>query len=148
MPKPEPKQIEEAQIPIKALEIVQKVKFPMLATIDIDQPRIRPVSPVLTKGFTVYVANLRSYHKTQEIALNNRVELCYLDPEHNQVRITGRAEVVRDKKLLQEIWDNNRLLEHYLGNIDNPELVVYRCIPTRVFFMQEWALTYHEVPIN
>ncbi|NND06770.1 MAG: pyridoxamine 5'-phosphate oxidase family protein [Saprospiraceae bacterium] len=148
MPKPEPRQIEEAQIPTKALEIVQAVKFPMLATVDVDQPRVRPVSPVLTNGFTVYVANLRSYHKTQEIALNNRVELCYLDQDHNQVRITGRAEIVRDRALLQEIWDNNRLLEHYLGSIDNPELVVYRCVPARVIFMQEWALNYHEVPIT
>ena len=49
-----------------------------------------------TDGFTVYVANLRSYHKTEEIAANPRVELCYLDDHHDQVRITGVAEVVTD----------------------------------------------------
>src|SRR5439155_3947475 len=103
------------------------------------------VSPVRTDGFTAYVANLRSYHKTAEIAANPRVELCYLDPCHDQVRITGVAEVVADRALLQEIWDANPLLRQYLGSLDNPELIVYRITPTRVRYMQEWALEYYPV---
>ncbi len=51
----------------------------------------------------VYVANLRNYHKTVEIAANPKVELGYMDGEHNQVRITGVAEVVTDRALLDEI---------------------------------------------
>ena len=34
-------------------------------------PRLRPVSPVRTDGFTVYVANLRSYAKTAQIETNS-----------------------------------------------------------------------------
>lgn len=148
MAKPSPKKIPVEDIPQLAGEIVQKVKFPMLATIDGDQPRVRPVSPLLTRGFEVYIGNLRSYHKTREIAANNHIELCYLDPDHNQVRITGIAEVVTDQVLLQHIWSKNPLLKHYLGSIDNPDLVVYCCRPLQVRFMQEWALEYHEVPLN
>ena len=101
-----------------------------------------------TDGFTVYVASLRQYHKTQEIAANPRVELCYLDDRHDQVRLTGTAEVLADRALLQQIWDANPLLRQYLGSIDNPELIVYRIRPTRVRFMKEWALDYHEVPFE
>ena len=119
----------------------------MLATIDGNQPRVRPVSPVRTDGFTVYVANLKSYGKTADIEKNHKVELCYLDEDHNQVRITGEAEVVTDRNLLEEIWNSNRLLQHYLGSIDNPELIVYKIIPAKVRFMQEWALTYYDVPV-
>lgn len=147
MPKPVPEKIDPKAIPARALEIVRNVKFPMLATVDIDQPRLRPVSPVLTRGFEVFIANLRSYGKTQEIALNHRIELCYLDPDHHQVRITGRAEVLNDRSLLEQIWQKNPLLKHYLGSIDNPELIVYRCVPLRVRFMQEWALEYVEVSL-
>jgi general stress protein 26 len=135
--------------PTKVLELAQAVvqgdRFPYLATIDGDQPRLRPVSPVRTDGFTVYVANLRPYHKTQEIAANPKVELCYLDDKHDQVRITGIAEIVTDQPLLQEIWDANPLLRQYLGSLDNPMLIVYRIKPARVRFMKEWALDYHEV---
>lgn len=147
MSKPEPKRVDAASVPAMARDIVRKVRFPMLATVDDDQPRLRPVSPVKTDGFVVYVANLKSYGKTRELSVNDKVELCYLDEDHNQVRITGTAEVVNDRGLLEEIWNANRLLQHYLGTIDNPALIVYRIKPNRVRFMLEWALEYYEVPL-
>lgn len=146
--RPTPEPVDERDLAALALSVMHSARFPFLATLDGDQPRVRPVSPVRTDGFTVYVANLRSYHKTLEIEANPSVELCYLDAEHDQVRITGRAEVVGERALLQEIWDGNPLLRHYLGTIDNPELIVYRIRPARVRFMREWALEYHEVPLD
>ncbi|MGV3754239.1 MAG: pyridoxamine 5'-phosphate oxidase family protein [Verrucomicrobiota bacterium] len=137
-----------AEVLERATKVVQEDRFPYLATIDGDQPRLRPVSPVRTDGFTVYVANLRMYHKTGEIAANPKVELCYLDEGHNQVRLTGVAEVLTDRALLQEIWDGNPLMRKYLGSIDNPALIVYRILPKQVRYMQEWALEYHEVALN
>jgi len=147
MNKPKPQHIDSQQVLALAQQVVHSDRFPQLATMDGDQPRLRPVSPVRTDGFTVYVANLKSYHKTVEIEANPKVELCYLDEGHNQVRITGVAEVVTDRDLLQEIWDENPLLRQYLGSIDNPELLLYRVVPKRVRFMQEWALEYFEVPL-
>ena len=119
-----------------------------MATIDADQPRLRPVSPVWTDAFTVYVANLRSYHKTGEISANPKVELCYMDDGHNQVRITGVAQAVTDRDFLQQVWDSNPLLRQYLGSIDNPELILYRVVPKQVRYMQEWALEYYDVPLE
>ena len=148
MTKPAPKSIEPGELLDLARGVVATDRFPQLATIDGDQPRLRPVSPVKTDGFTVYVANLRSYHKTAEIAANPRVELCYVDAGHNQVRITGVAEVVTERAVLEEIWADNSLLRQYLGSLDNPELIVYRIRPNRVRYMQEWALEYYEVPLG
>jgi general stress protein 26 len=148
MPKPQPQTVDPRQLVDLAQAVIQADRFPYLATIDGDQPRLRPISPVKTEGFTVYVANLRSYHKTSEIHANPKVELCYLDDHHDQVRITGVAEVVDDRKVLQEIWEANPLLRQYLGEVTNPQLVLYRIRPTRVRFMREWALDYYEVPLN
>src|SRR5437899_1528832 len=147
MTRPSPKPVDPGELPALALGVIRADRFPLLATIDGDQPRVRPVSPVKTEGFTVYVANLRMYHKTVEIAANPNVELCYLDGKHDQVRITGVAEVVTEQSLLQEIWDANPLLRQYLGSLDNPTLIVYRIRPTQVRFMREWALDYHDVPL-
>jgi general stress protein 26 len=147
MTRPTPEPIDPQQLVKLAAETMQAARFPFLATVDGEQPRVRPVSPVRTEGFTVYIANLRSYNKTQEIEANPRVELCYLDGGHDQVRISGLAEVVANPALLREIWDENPLLRGYLGTIDNPELIVYRVSPERVRFMREWALEYHEVPL-
>ena len=146
--RPAPKPVDPGELPRLARAVIAADRFPFLATLDGDRPRLRPVSPVRTDGFTVYVANLRSYHKTGEIEANPQVELAYLSADHDQVRISGRAEVVTDQGLLGEIWDANPLLRHYLGSPDNPELIVYRILPERVRFMREWSLEYHEVPLE
>lgn len=148
MTQPAPDPVDPAELTSFANAVIAADRFPYLATMDGDQPRLRPVSPVRTDGFTVYVANLRQYHKTAEIEANPKVELCYLDEKHDQVRITGIAEIVTDRPLLEEIWDANPLLRQYLGSIDNPALIVYRIVPHRVRFMREWALEYHEVDVE
>ncbi len=145
MPAPAPIPPEEATR--LSHEVIRRAKFPMLATVDeAGQPRVRPVSPVRVDGFTIFVANLRSYGKTRELAANARCELCYLDEHHDQVRITGNAHIERDASVLGTIWESNPLLRRYLGTPDNPELIIYRVEPARVRFMREWALEYVEVP--
>ena len=140
MTRPTPEPIDPRHVVDLAAKTMRAARFPFLATIDGDQPRVRPVSPVRTDGFAVYIANLRAYHKTVEIKANPRVELCYLDDGHDQVRVAGVAEVVTDPALLRAIWDENPLLRGYLGTIDNPELIVYRVMPERVRFMRDVAL--------
>lgn len=145
--KPEPP-LQPAEVRARALAVIAADPFPMLASIDADQPRVRPVSPLRTDGFTVFVASLRSSGKTGELARNPNVELCYLTKDHDQVRLTGVSELVTDAALRQEIWDSNSLLRVYLGSIDNPEFMLYRVTPVRVRYMREWALVYHEVPLE
>jgi len=148
MPAPKPQPVDPDQLPQLALATMKTAKFPMLATMDGKQPRVRPVSPVKTEGFVVYVANLRSYHKTGELEQNPLVELCYLDAHHNQVRITAASQVVTDRALIEGIWAENPLLKMYLGASDNPEFILYKLTPQRVRYMREWALQYFEVPID
>ena len=147
MSKPQPKPIDESQLLSLAQTVIAADRFPMLATIDGDQPRLRPVSPVKTDGFDIYVANLKFYGKTREIESNPRVELCYMDAQHNQVRLTGLAKVLNERSKLQEIWDENPLMQQFLGSIDNPDLIVYHIQPNQVRYMQEWALKYYDVPL-
>ncbi len=146
MSKPKPEPVDPSELTAVALATMASAKFPMLATMDGDQPRLRPVSPVRNEDFTIYLANLLSYGKTREITANAKVELCYLAANHDQVRITGTASILTDRALLETIWNANPLLRSYLGSLDNPELLIYRVTPNRVRFMREWALEYHEVP--
>jgi general stress protein 26 len=144
--KPEPA-IPQTELRRVALETMSAAKFPMFASVDRDQPRLRPVSPVKTEEFTVFVASMRSSGKTAELERNSKVELCYLSEGHDQVRITGFADLVTDAEVRRRIWDENPLLRAYLKSIDNPEFILYRVAPQRVRFMREWALEYQEVPL-
>ena len=126
---------------------MKQAKFPMLASMDGDQPRVRPVSPVKTTEFTAFVASFRSSHKTGELLANEKVELCYMSDKHDQVRITGVAEVETSRDVIESIWEANPLLRSYLGTPDNPDFMLYRIVPTHVRFMREWALEYHDVSL-
>lgn len=149
MTQPVPEPVDPSRVREYALAIVAADRFPVLATVEGGlQARVRPISPVRTVDFTVYIANLRRYGKTAEIAANPRVELCYVNERHDQVRLTGLAEVITDRALLQDIWNENPLLKHYLGTIDNPELIIYGITPVHVRFMREWALEYFDVPLT
>ena len=146
--KPEPPAVWPDELRGVALETMRLAKFPMLASIDGDQPRLRPVSPVKSLGFTVWVASLRSSGKTAELERNSRVELCYLAENHDQVRITGTAQTVTARNERLEIWNTNPLLRAYLPSPDSPDFILYRVSPSRVRFMREWALEYHDVPLE
>jgi general stress protein 26 len=136
-----------AELRQAALGVIRADPFPMLASLDGDQARVRPVSPVRSEEFTVYVASMRSSNKTNEIAANSRVELCYLTEGHDQVRITGIAENVTDAAVRQSIWDSNPLLRVYLKSVDNPEFILYKVVPNGVRYMKEWALQYQIVEV-
>jgi general stress protein 26 len=148
VPAPVPFNPSPAELTRLARQVITSARFPQLATLDGVQPRLRPVSPVRVDHFTVYVANLRAYRKTTEIAANPRVELCYVDERHDQVRITGVAEILTERPMLESIWNENPLLRTYLGSLDNPALIIYRIVPSRVRYMKEWALEYFEVPLE
>lgn len=147
MPRPNPAPVTPEQLPELARAVLQSARFPMLATLDGDQPRLRPVTATWVDGFTVYFANLKRFHKTVEIAANPKVELCFLDKNDDQVRLTGVAELVTDRATQEEAFRRDALLRQYLKSPDNPEFTLYRVRPVRVRFMREWALEYFEVPI-
>ena len=71
-----------------------------------------------------------------------------MDSKHDQVRITGKAEVLEDESEIQAIWEANPLLRQYLGTPENPMLIIYKITPQQVRFMREWALEYHEVQVE
>ena len=144
--KPSPAPIENVRE--LALATMKQAKFPVLASMDGDQPRARPVSPVRTTDFTAFVASFRTSHKTGELDHNPKVELCYMSEKHDQVRITGTAKIVTDREVIKSIWDANPLLRSYLVSMDNPEFILYEVVPTHVRFMREWALEYHDVPFE
>lgn len=146
---PQPEPVDVDRLPELARETMARAKFPVLASVDRSgAPRARPVSPVLVEGFTVWVASLRSSNKTAELEAEPRVELCYMDEGHDQVRISGSAVLIQEEEDRRRIWDSNPLLRSFLGSIDNPEFMLYRVDPERVRFMREWALEYHEVPLR
>lgn len=59
MPNPTPRPVDPNEVRELALAVLHGDRFPVLATADGDQPRVRPITCTWTDGFTVYFANLK-----------------------------------------------------------------------------------------
>ena len=89
--------------------------------------------------------------KIQEIANNPRVEICFVDGEHWQVRASGTAEVVEDasiKKHLMETTLSPKLWHGFFPQGEkDPRFVLYRIRPVAFEWMKEWELNYRRVEL-
>ena len=133
-----------------ALQPISRVGWRILFTVETTAvwfaTKPREVHLAQVRDFVLNVGELEYIDSAGLEALLKLQETCA--DLLGQVRLTGVAEVVTERPLLQEIWDANPLMRQYLGSLDNPSLIVYRVRPTRVRFMREWALDYHEVPFE
>ena len=125
MPRPVTEPIDPAKLPELARGVIRAGKFPLLATMDGDQPRVRPMTLSWEEEFTTYYVSLRRFHKTVELEHNPKVEVCFLDEHHSQVRISGVAEIVADPGLRERAWKQDPLIPRFLGTIGRVPLFYY-----------------------
>ena len=83
-----------------------------LATVDRDQPKVRPVT-LMRKGNDLYTVSGLNSAKIRQIINNPKVEFSFSiqDIGFNSIRVECKAEIVTDKKIKSEIYDSK---EHAL----------------------------------
>ena len=136
MNQPTDEQMSDAALIQVAKQVMEDAKFPFLATMDGEHPKVSLSLRSVWMGLWSH-CNLRMYQKTRQIEANPHVELCYMSTHHDQVRINAGREVT-DRATLQSIWDSHPLLRKYLGTLDNPEFILYRVVPQKCC-LKEWS---------
>ena len=92
---------------VAARELIQETTYCGLVTIDYNgQPQVRTMNPFPVKDdMVIWFATSRSSRKVGEIKANPKVAVYFAD--HNTakgyVNISGKAEVIDDKELLQKM---------------------------------------------
>ena len=113
----------------KLRELVKDIDFCMLTTIDENgDPHSRPMSSngdIDPDGDLWFFTNLSS-HKVTEIENSPKVNLSFADPENMRyVSITGVAQLVRDRKKIEELWRPQFKIWFPKGKED-PEIALLR----------------------
>lgn len=90
----------------KLKELLEGIDFCMLTTIDQGHLRSRPMS---TQEFDLdgdlWFFTSEDTHKIDEIQKDNRVNVAYSKPDDSvYVSVSGRAEVVKDRAKIDELW--------------------------------------------
>ena len=92
---------------VAAHELIQETTYCGLVTIDYNgQPQVRTMNPFPVKDdMVIWFATSRSSRKVGEVKANPKVAVYFAD--HNTakgyVNISGKAEVIDDKELLQKM---------------------------------------------
>lgn len=81
--------------------------FAFLATCDGNQPRVRPVSPIVEDDLEVWVTTFCSSRKVKQIKENRRVCLSFVEhPQGNKAAtVIGKCEMVPDMEEKKRIWE-------------------------------------------
>jgi general stress protein 26 len=80
--------------------------FAYLATSDGDQPRVRPVSPIVEDDMSVWVATSASSRKVKQINQNPKICLAFVQQPSGDKSATviGEAEITKDLEQKKKIW--------------------------------------------
>jgi general stress protein 26 len=111
----------------KIRKLTEDIDFCMLTTIDAGYMRSRPMSTQQTEfDGDIWFFTSDNTHKVDEIAKDNRVCAAYAKPDSDTyVSISGRAEVVKDRAKMEELW-NPVLKAWFPDGLEDPHVCLLK----------------------
>lgn len=111
----------------KLRELLEGIDFCMLTTVDGGKLRSRPMS-TQQAGFDgdIWFFTSDNTHKIDEIAKDDRVCAAYAKPDSDTyVSVSGRAEIVKDRAKMEELW-NPILKAWFPDGLEDPHLCLLK----------------------
>jgi general stress protein 26 len=107
----------------KLKALIEDIDFAMLTTVNGGQLRSRPMSTQEYEGDNeLWFYTSDQTHKVEEIEADSRVNVAYSKPDDNvYVSVSGRAELVKDRRKIEELW-NPILKAWFPDGLDDPTL--------------------------
>ncbi len=106
------------------IDLIKDAGFGCMATIEGNQPRVRPMMPHLADDGTFLLAVLERSRTVPQVAKNPQVEICYIDRKMCYCRITGKAKVSQDLEKKEAVWNNIPMLRQYFSSPGDPQYVL------------------------
>ena len=91
----------------KIVDIMKKTNlFAFLATGDGDQPRVRPVAPIVEDDMSIWVATSAASRKVKQIKQNPKISLAFVrHPEGEKAAtVIGEAEIIANLEHKKRVW--------------------------------------------
>ena len=113
----------------KLAKLIKGIKIAMLTTVDTDGTlRSRPMATQEQEfdGGALWFATDVNSHKVEEIRADSHVNVSYADPDDSRyVSVSGRAELVKDRAKVKELWGPG-LKAWYPDGPDDPNIMLLR----------------------
>ena len=116
-----------------------------LATSDGDQPRVRPVSPIVEEDMSIWVTTFSTSRKIKQIKQNPKICLAFVSqPNGDKAAIVmGEAEIITDMENKKRVWNlaSFDLFQHFPEGPESKEFCVLKIIPRQVEWRDDWSKT-------
>lgn len=104
----------------EAIDIVRDAGFGFFATVEGNQPHVRPMMPYLTEEGELLLALLGRSRTIPQIKANPHVEVCFVDRKMWYCRVTGTAVMSDDLKKKEIVFENVPMLRQYFAGPQDP----------------------------
>ena len=108
----------------EVIDLIRDAGFCLLATVEDNQPRVRPMMPYLTDDNQLLLALLGRSRTIAQVKNNPKVELCFVDRKMWYCRISGTASICDDKDKKEILWNNIPMLKQYFGGPEDANFVL------------------------
>ena len=127
----------------KIVAIMRKNSSPAyLATCDGDQPRVRPVSPIVEDNLSVWVTTFCNSRKVIQIKQNPKICLSFMEhPEGTKSAfVIGEAEIIPDLDQKKRIWKlaSFDLSRHFPKGPESDEFCLLKIDIKKVEWWENW----------
>lgn len=126
-------------------EIIKDAGLGYLATLEGNEPRVRPLMPALFQDGTLLAATSKGTPKLSQIEKNNNFEICFVDKKLDQVRIQGKVSISDDMKKKEWLANAVPMLRSYFPTADDPNYVLLVLQPQKIWLIHVGEQEYTEV---
>lgn len=128
----------------QALSIIEDVRIFFLASIDGDNPRLRPMTRLYHDGFCIWSCSHKDTAKLKQFRSNPMVEACFLDQSNRHLRVLGAVEILEG----EVDWDAIPFKRGDLPMLEDPDYILLKIFPKEVRMLNDWSLDYKNIPIH
>lgn len=116
----------------EALDIMQDAGFGFLATIDGDQPCVRPMMPYLAEENELLLALLGRSRTIEHVRISPKVEFCFVDRKMSYCRIKGVGTITTDVEKKMTVFNAIPMLRQYFSQPQDPNFVLVSVTITQI----------------
>lgn len=98
-----------------------------LATVDEDEPRVRPVTLIPFED-RFWITTDTGSRKVEQIKSNSNVECSFIYEGDRCLRIRGRVRIVKDREIRVKIAEHCDFFSDHWNDIDDPEFTLLEVI--------------------
>ena len=114
-----------------------------LATCDGDQPRVRPVSPIVENDMSIWVTTYGTSRKVKQIRHNPKICLVFVEqPDGDKAAtVIGEARIIPDIRKRRRVWKLAPfdLYEHFPEGPDSDDFCLLRIVVKRIEWRDSWT---------